>query len=731
MLPKSVSFTVHLLVALVGLVVVASGVLTIDAYRITRQRLEAEARDVARITAQQREQTVARLIDLRYQQAEGFLGSVASLCGEVAPSGETGWELGCVDTALEGFLATERASGVRFDYGRRRLGMVGEPPTDVFVPSPFARILRHGDTFHYGIRATDGNSALTIEFPLDDLAAFFVDRTGLGSLGDILLVDTANGFLTPPRYGTESIPRGAAAVEPIDACLNGVTEVVDVDYRGMRTIHGLHATSVFVEPACVDAHVSYDEALAPADALLQFLILPGGLFALIGVLVSIVVAGWIAAPVRRLARAAGALEAGDFTRPIPVTGPSEVRALGLRFTAMARSLADLVAREKTARQDAETANRTKDDFLATISHELRTPLTAILGWASLLRLGRLDAKTTRRAVEAIERGADAQARLVEDLLDLTRIVAGRLQLNSRTVPLAESVQAALDAIGPQAAHKAIRMHSEIDAADAHVFGDPQRLQQVVANLLTNAIKFTPVGGRVTVHLRREGDRVVLTVADSGVGISPEFLPHAFDQFRQAEHGNAGSQSGLGLGLAIVRHLVMLHGGEVQAWSAGIGMGATFTVTLPSTDERTSSEAVGKAPPSSAREVARLDDVRVLFVDDDEETRQMVRELLEQAGAVVATAASVDEARGVLASWTPTVLVSDIAMPRETGYEFVKSLRASSVNLPAIALTAYARRGDAEEALAAGFQMYMAKPVKPLELVQGIARLSEDAHRDLA
>jgi len=730
MLPKSVSFTVHLLIALVGLVVVASGVLTIDAYRISRQRLEAEARDVARITAQQRERTVARLVDLRYQQAEGFLGSVASLCGEVAPRGEMGWEVGCVDTALKGFLATERASGVRLDYSGRRLGMVGEPPADIFVPSPLARILRHGGTFHYGIRATVGKSTLTIEFPLADLASFFVDRSGLGSLGDIFLIDADNGFLTPPRGGTESIPRGAAMVEPIDACLSGVPEVVDVDFRGMRTIHGLHATSVFVEPACVDAHVSYDEAMAPADALFNFLILPGGLFALIGVLVSIVVAGWMAAPVRRLARAAEALEAGNFARPIPVTGPSEVRALGLRFAAMARSLADLVAREKTARQDAEAANRTKDEFLATVSHELRTPLTAILGWASLLRLGRLDAKTTRRAVEAIERGADAQARLVEDLLDLTRIVAGRLQLNSRTVPLAEPVQAALDAIGPQAARKGIRMQSEIDAADVRVLGDPQRLQQVVANLLTNAIKFTPVGGRVTVHLRREGDRAVLTVADSGVGISPEFLPHAFDQFRQAEHGNAGSQSGLGLGLAIVRHLVMLHGGDVQAWSAGIGTGATFTVTLPSTDEGTAGEAIAKAQPAGVRDVVRLDDVRVLFVDDDEETRQMVRELLEQVGAVVATAASVDEARGVMASWTPTVLVSDIAMPRETGYEFVKSLRASSVNVPAIALTAYARRGDAEEALAAGFQMYMAKPVKPLELVQGIARLSEDAHRDL-
>jgi signal transduction histidine kinase/ActR/RegA family two-component response regulator len=728
MLPKSVSLTVQLLVTLVGLVVVATGVLTVDAYRTSRQHLEAEARDVARVTAQQREQTVARLIELRYQQAQGFLTSVASLCGETTPRGATAFEIECVGRALQGFRAAERASGARMEYGRQVLAEVGRSPSDdPAVGAPYARILPRDNSFDYGIRATDGRATLIVEFPLASIDVFFTDRSGLGERGDIFMLDARGEFLTAPHGGSISIPRGAARVEPIQECLSGATEAVDLDYRGVQTIHGLRASSLFVDPVCIDAHVSYDEALAPADTLRNQLIMRGALFALIGLLLSVVIAHWITTPVRRLARAAAALEAGDFDRPVPVAGPSEVRALGRRLAAMARSLSELVTREQNARLEAEAANRTKDDFLATVSHELRTPLTAILGWANLLRLGRLDARTTRRAVDAIERSANAQARLVEDLLDVTRIVAGRLQLNCRTVSIIDPVQAALEANRPQAVIKGVRLQTEIETTDARVFGDPQRLQQVVSNLLTNAIKFTPADGIVTLRVHRQNDHAVVTVTDSGVGMSPEFLPHAFDQFRQAEQGSSGGQSGLGLGLAIVRRLVMLHGGQVEASSGGIGLGATFTVTLPATDEGVEHEMhVGSHIDS--HESARLDSARVLFVDDDAETRQMVRELLEQAGATVQTAASVDEARSVMAWWTPTVLISDIAMPRETGYEFVKSLRASHVTVPAIALTAYARRGDAEEALAAGFQLYMAKPVQPVELVESVARLADGTEK---
>jgi len=723
-LPRSVSLTVQLALTLVGLVVGTTTALMIVAYGSSQTALEEAARETARRAAQQHEQIITRVIELRHEHAQAFLASVEALCGEATSAGRVLFESECLHRGLEVFSASEHARGTRFDRDGRRLAQVGEAPSnDVILPAPFARLVRRWDGFDYGIRATRGRSAVTVQFPSDELSSLFVDRSGLGQRGEVFLIDADGSLLTPPRYSFASAPTGVAP-EPVAACMAGATDAVDLDYRGIRTIHGLRRIDLLIQGACVDAHLSYDEALIPADRQWNDLMARGAVFVLAGALLSVVASAWIAMPVQRLARAARAVQGGYFNKPIPIGGPSEIRALGRRFARMARSVAALVTREQAARRDAEIANRMKDDFLATVSHELRTPLTAILGWAHLLHTGRLDSKASANAIDAIERGAQAQSRLIEDLLDVTSIVAGRLRITRRVLPLSEPIQAALDAVRLLAEQKGVLIRSQVDASPVRVCGDSQRLQQIVSNLLTNSIKFTPSGGTITVQLRSDARKAYLSVSDTGVGIAPEFLPHAFDRFRQA--GNAtDSRKGLGLGLAIARELVALHDGDIEAASAGVGCGATLTVTLPLADASSLSAAQPSARPIPIH-LPRLDSVSILLIDDDEETRQVVRTILEGAGATVEAAASADEARTVMSSWSPGLVISDIVMPDETGFEFVQKLRVSNIHIPAIALTAYARRGDAEEAFAAGFQRYLAKPVRPSDLLLAVASLTEDA-----
>jgi signal transduction histidine kinase/CheY-like chemotaxis protein len=724
-LPRSVSLTVQLVLTLVGLVIGTTMVLMVVAYNSSRTDLEAQARETARRVAQQHEQSVSRAIEVRHEHAQAFLRSVEGLCGEKTARGSVAFELECLQRGLEIFAASQRARGARFERAGRVLAHVGDPPSaGLVLPAPFARLIQRADAFDYGIRAEHGRIAVTVQFTSEDLSTLFLDRSGLGQRGEVFLVEAGGTFLTPPRYGPFSTPRTAATAEPIAACQSGASDVVDLDYRGVRTIHGLRPVGLLLEATCVDAHLSLDEALAPADRLWNDLMARGAILAFVGALLSIVASHWIASPVRKLAVAARAVQGGYFNRPIPIGGPSEIRDLGRRFAHMARSVADLVTREQAARRDAEVANHMKDDFLATVSHELRTPLTAILGWSHLLSLGRLDAASSTRAIEAIERGAEAQSQLIEDLLDVSSIVAGRLLIARRLLPLSEPIHAALEAVRLQAEQKGVQIRSHVDTSDAMVSGDPQRLQQIVSNLLTNSIKFTPSGGTITVRLQRDERRACLTVTDTGVGIAAEFLPHAFERFRQGGN-NTESRKGLGLGLAIVRELVTLHGGEVEALSDGVGRGATFRVTLPLANEHAAAPAL-TAPGALHVVLPRLDSIGVLLVDDDAETREMVRTVLEDAGANVQSAASADEARAVMSSWSPGVVISDIAMPDETGYAFVQQLRTSNIHVPAIALTAYGRRGDAEEALAAGFQAYLAKPVRPSDLVNAVASLAENA-----
>jgi len=389
--------------------------------------------------------------------------------------------------------------------------------------------------------------------------------------------------------------------------------------------------------------------------------------------------------------------------------------------------AGLLAREQLARAEAEKASRAKDEFIATVSHELRTPLNAVLGWARLLRSGKLDADAMARAVESIERSAGTQARIVDDLLDVSRIVRGKLKLDVRPVELVPVIEAAIDTVRPAAAAKGIAIAGSLASRAGPVAGDPGRLQQVVWNLLSNAIKFTPQGGRVEVRLEQAQDVVRIQVADTGPGIDADFLPHVFERFRQADQSSTRAHGGLGIGLAIVRHLVEAHGGTVAVESPGRGRGATFTVALPVHAARRAPAAGADAGEGAERAGQGLVALKVLVVDDDADTLRAVKQLLEQAGAEVTAAASASEALAALERSLPDVLLSDIGMPGEDGFSLIKKVRgldpARGGRVPAAALTAYTRSEDRRQALLAGYQMCLAKPVDPAELTAGVARLA--------
>ncbi|MBN3941923.1 response regulator [Nostoc sp. NMS9] len=431
-----------------------------------------------------------------------------------------------------------------------------------------------------------------------------------------------------------------------------------------------------------------------------------------------------------------------------------------------------VIREQTARQEAEAANRMKDEFLAVLSHELRTPLTSMLGWSKILRTKKLDEKATYRALEAIERNAISQMQLIEDILDVSRIIRGQLRLNVSAVNLISVMEAALEAVRPLAEPKDIQLNTVLDTSIGSVYGDPARLQQIVWNLLTNAIKFTPKGGRVEVRLSKhfgfsisdfgvsaqsndfgfeshsenldssntdessnlqskiqssKSQYAQIQVIDTGIGISSEFLPKVFERFRQADSTTTRSHNGLGLGLAIVRHLVELHKGTIFAQSLGTGQGATFTVRLPLLqDNRVNREATGKISSSVAS--TPLAGLRVLVVDDEADTRNFLSFMFEEYGAFATAVASVDEALVVLEQAKPDILISDIGMSEQDGYTLIRKLRSlepeKGGRIPAIALTAYTREEDRLEALAAGFQQHLSKPIDPNKLIVAVANVLE-------
>jgi signal transduction histidine kinase/ActR/RegA family two-component response regulator len=386
--------------------------------------------------------------------------------------------------------------------------------------------------------------------------------------------------------------------------------------------------------------------------------------------------------------------------------------------------------EETSRRLAEAAEA-KDRFLAVLSHELRTPLTAILGYAALVRRGKLGAAATANAFEVIERNARLQTVLVDDLLDVSRIISGSLRLNLQPTQLQPTVEAAVTNVRPKAQAKGIHLGLVLDSQAAVVSGDPVRLQQIVSNLLVNAVKFTPPGGMVEVRLEVRGTQVDVVVNDTGAGIHREFLPYVFDRFRQEDTTETRRTDGLGLGLAIVRHLVELHSGSISAESPGLGEGATFTVSLPALD---AAQALGlEQRPSTRGSHETLDapptlkGLRVLVVDDDPDARDLFTRALEQYDARVMAVASAAAALAALARWKPDVLVSDIAMPEESGYVLMQKIRRLTPEqggaIPALALTAYAGPDDAQLALGAGFQVHFAKPIQPVDLALAVGELA--------
>lgn len=433
----------------------------------------------------------------------------------------------------------------------------------------------------------------------------------------------------------------------------------------------------------------------------------------------------MAVPMAVMGRIIGTIEVQSYEknayRPEHVTAMS----MAANLTAVAFENVRLLKLERTAREAAEESNRLKDEFLATVSHELRTPLTAILGWSRLLEGGSLDDSVVQQAVETIGRNAKAQAQIVDDILDVSRIITGNLYLDLHPLEVVPVVENAINVVRPTADAKGIRVETYFDSRPAVISGDANRLQQVVWNLLSNAVKFTESGGRVCVKVTQSGGAVEVTVSDTGQGIDKEFLPYVFDRFRQADSTTTRQHGGLGLGLAIARHLVEIHGGTIRGESAGIGQGASFTIRLPLLEAAVSATNANQKP---ARVTQLLSGVNVLLVDDDSDTLKLMETALKRRQANVTAVSSAGEAIQAISKRRPDVLVSDIAMPDEDGYGLIEKVRmlenGESQGIPAVAITAYAKDEDRERALSAGFQIYLAKPVELTELISVVARAAK-------
>ena len=552
----------QLLVVMVTLIVSALVALTIDAHRASIVSLEMQALREVALAVQSREEALTQRLELRQQRAEGFLMSVESICAEPREAGGFGWGEECTETMLRQFAASEVARGAVLTDRGRLLARFGDPvpPGDV-APGAVARLVMSDTTLTgYALSASRGDALISLWFDGTEVQRYFDDATGLGRSGRVVLV-----------HGPGQLPRRE--------CGAGARTLIETDERGRRIVAGYTPVTALGD-VCIEASIDHAEVIAPAEEMRRALARRGLGFAVLGVLLSLALAHVIAKPLRQLVASARALQEGQFDRPVAIGGPREVRELGRAFVGMAVDLASMVEGARAARREAEGANRSKDQFLAMLSHEMRTPLNAILGWTRLLQSGQLDREHAARALGAVERSANAQRRLIEDLLDVSQIVAGRLRLERQQVSLPAITEAALEMLRPLAEERGVSLSWSIGDPTLSLMGDPHRLQQVVWNLAWNAIKFTPEGGRVSVLLARQGGWAQLAVSDTGAGISPQFLPHVFEWYRQDKTTAGRPEAGIGLGLALVRELVTMHGGTVHAESPGEGQGATFVVMLP-------------------------------------------------------------------------------------------------------------------------------------------------------
>ncbi len=436
----------------------------------------------------------------------------------------------------------------------------------------------------------------------------------------------------------------------------------------------------------------------------------------------------LTAPMAVMGRIVGTIEVQTYEKAAYGNEHATAMRMAANLTAVAIENVRLLERESTARASAEESNRLKDEFLATVSHELRTPLTAILGWSRMLQAGSLEKDVAAKAIETINRNAKSQAQIIDDILDVSRIITGNLYLELHPVELAPLLEAAINVVSPTADAKGIQIEVNFEPQPSVVLGDVNRLQQVFWNLLSNAVKFTPTGGRVTVDLRLGDSEVEIVVSDTGQGISPDFLPFVFDRFRQADSTSTRQHGGLGLGLAIARHLVEIHGGVVAARSGGTGDGATFMVRLPlagatvESSETSAAEIAEDAARLRAQQI--LSGLHVLIVDDDQDTLDLLSAALIQRGAQVTASSSAPEAIESIERVRPDVLISDIAMPGEDGYELMQRVLALKVvpGIPSIAITAYAKEEDKVRALAAGYHRYLSKPVELREFIATVAEM---------
>jgi PAS domain S-box-containing protein len=443
----------------------------------------------------------------------------------------------------------------------------------------------------------------------------------------------------------------------------------------------------------------------------------------------------LSAPMAVMGRIIGTIEVQSYKKAAYREEHATAMRMATNLTAVAIENVRLLERESTARASAEESNRLKDEFLATVSHELRTPLTAILGWSRMLQGGSLETDMATRAIETIKRNAKVQAQIIDDILDVSRIITGNLYLELHPIELPPVLESAINVVRPTAEAKGIQIEVNFEPEPAAVSGDSNRLQQVFWNLLSNAVKFTPAGGKVMVHLRHVDSKIEIEVADTGQGITSEFLPFVFDRFRQADSTSTRQHGGLGLGLAIARHLIEIHGGSIEARSHGEGQGATLTVRLPLVGSVTEASGASIQARMQAEEESRerlksqqlLSGLHVLIVDDDRDTLELLSAALTQRRARVTTASSAAEALRALKFFRPDVLISDIAMPGEDGYQLIQKVIALDMapRIPAIAITAYAKQEDKERALAAGFQRYLAKPVELGELISAVAEASQN------